>query len=102
MPGQKDTALAYVLWVLCFAGLCGMHRLYAGKWITGLLWLLTVGLLGVGQFIDLFLIPGMIRRRNAMAFGNHLARLAPAHRARPAQTTPRRPSPRRFPISHPS
>ena len=43
----------------------GASRLvYAGRWITGILWLLTGGLLWVGQLIDLFLIPGMIRQSN--------------------------------------
>lgn len=37
-----------------------MQRFYAGKWITGLIWVLTGGLLFVGQLIDLFLIPRMI------------------------------------------
>jgi len=55
---------AYLCWFLCFLGLCGIHRFYAGKFWTGLLWLLTGGLLFVGQIIDLFLIPSMIRRSN--------------------------------------
>ena len=29
-----------------------------------MLWLLTLGLLGIGQIIDLFLIPGMVREEN--------------------------------------
>lgn len=61
VPGQgKSPAVAYLLWCLGFFGACGMHRFYAGKWITGLIWVLTLGLLFVGQFIDLFLIPRMI------------------------------------------
>jgi len=57
----KSTGVAYLLWLLCFAGLCGIHRIYAGRVITGLIWLFTFGLVGIGQLIDLFLIPGMIR-----------------------------------------
>lgn len=45
-------------------GVCGLQRLYAGKVGTGLLYLFTFGLLGVGQFIDLFLIPGMVQDAN--------------------------------------
>lgn len=61
---MRSTGIAYIVWLLCFVGLCGMHRLYAGKVFTGLLWLFTFGFLGIGQFIDLFLIPNMIDRNN--------------------------------------
>lgn len=61
---MKSTGVAYLLWCLCFVGLCGIHRFYAGKWISDLLWLFTGGLLLIGQIIDLFLIPGMINTAN--------------------------------------
>jgi TM2 domain-containing membrane protein YozV len=54
-----------LLWLLCFVGLCGIHRFYCGKWITGLIWLFTGGLLLIGQIVDLFLIPGMVEGANA-------------------------------------
>jgi TM2 domain-containing membrane protein YozV len=68
---MKSTGVAYVLGALCFVGLCGLHRLYAGKSFTGLVWLFTFGLLGFGQLIDLVLIPGMITNANLrfVAFG---------------------------------
>ena len=53
--------IAYLLWLLCFAGLCGAHRFYSGRWVTGLIWIFTGGLLLIGQIIDLFLIPGQCR-----------------------------------------
>lgn len=37
-------------------GLAGLQRLYAGRIGTGILWLLTFGLLGIGQLIDLFVV----------------------------------------------
>lgn len=60
----KSTPVSYLLWFLCLIGLCGIHRFYNGRWITGLIWLFTGGLLFIGQFIDLFLIPGMVRMSN--------------------------------------
>jgi TM2 domain-containing membrane protein YozV len=65
MPGRRSDGLAYLCWIACLVGFNGLHRMYAGKWITGIIWLLTLGLLYVGQVIDLFLIPRMIRKANA-------------------------------------
>ncbi|MCY2995354.1 MAG: NINE protein [Planctomycetota bacterium] len=71
MPTRQSTGAAYVLWALCVVGLCGIHRFYAGKVLTGIIWLFTLGLLGFGQLIDLVLIPGMITNANLrfIAFG---------------------------------
>ncbi len=49
----------YLLWIF---GFTGAHRFYYGKPITGTIWFCTLGLLGLGWLIDLFLIPGMDRR----------------------------------------
>ncbi len=59
-----NAGTAYILWVFGFFGICGVHRFYLGKIGSGLLYLFTFGLFGFGQFIDLFLIPGMTRERN--------------------------------------
>ncbi|QYK48308.1 MAG: NINE protein [Phycisphaeraceae bacterium] len=61
---MRSTPVSYILWLFCFIGLCGLHRFYHGRWVTGLIWLFTFGLLGFGQLIDLFLIPGMTRISN--------------------------------------
>jgi len=39
-----------------FVPLAGLHRFYVGKIGTGILWLFTWGLFGIGQFIDVILI----------------------------------------------
>lgn len=52
---------SYFLWLGFFFGFGGLHRIYNGKVKTGLLWLMTWGLFGFGQFFDLFLIPSMVK-----------------------------------------
>ena len=61
---MRKTKVAYILWCTCFVGLAGVHRLYSGKYLSGLVWLFTLGFLGIGQLIDLVLIPGMIEEKN--------------------------------------
>jgi hypothetical protein len=56
--------LAYALWCLIFVGLGGLHRIYLGKYGTGILWLLTGGLFGIGQLIDLFRMPKLVLEAN--------------------------------------
>lgn len=62
MTERSDThskTIGYLLWIF---GFTGAHRFYYGKPISGTIWFFTLGLLGVGWFIDLFLIPGMDRQ----------------------------------------
>ena len=56
----RSLALSYGLWCLSLVGFCGIHRIYNRKPLTGFLWLFTLGLCGIGQLIDLLLIPGMV------------------------------------------
>jgi TM2 domain-containing membrane protein YozV len=51
--------VGYALWIL---GFTGAHRFYYGKPVTGTIWFFTLGLLGIGWLIDLFLIPSMDRQ----------------------------------------
>ena len=52
-------AVGYVLWIF---GFTGAHRFYFGKPISGTIWLFTLGLLGIGWLVDVFLIPSMNRQ----------------------------------------
>lgn len=59
----KDS-IGYALWCLILLGLGGVHRIYLGKYGTGILWLLTWGLFGIGQFIDLFRMRTLVTDAN--------------------------------------
>jgi TM2 domain-containing membrane protein YozV len=48
--GPIDYNTAWIL--LTFLGLFGVHRMYMGKWLTGILYLATAGLFGVGYIYD--------------------------------------------------
>lgn len=61
---KTNSETAYVLWLLCFFGICGGQRFYTGNILGGILYLVTFGFFGVGQLLDLFFIPGMVSRRN--------------------------------------
>ncbi|WP_163017648.1 NINE protein, partial [Pseudomonas viridiflava] len=55
-----------IAWILlAFLGVFGVHRMYQGKWITGLIHLLTGGLLLVGVLYDFWTLNTQISIRNA-------------------------------------
>jgi len=62
--GKYREGLGYALWALWIAGLGGIHRIYLGKYGTGILYLLTFGLFGIGQIVDLFRMKSLVRDAN--------------------------------------
>ncbi len=56
--GPVDYTVAWIL--LVFLGFFGVHRMYMGKWLTGILYLLTGGIFGLGYIYDLWTINDQI------------------------------------------
>lgn len=61
---EHSSGVAFLLWLACLFGLCGLHRFYLGKPITGFLYLVTLGFLGIGQIVDLARLDGMVESSN--------------------------------------
>lgn len=63
--GPIDYSIGWLL--LTFTGLLGIHRMYMGKWISGLIYLVTLGLFGVGYIYDLWTLNEQISEINGNA-----------------------------------
>ena len=60
--GLTDYNVAWVL--LTFLGLFGVHRMYMGKWLTGILYLATGGLFLVGYIYDYWTLNDQLSELN--------------------------------------
>jgi TM2 domain-containing membrane protein YozV len=62
VSGSLDYTIAWLL--LTFLGMFGIHRLYMGKWITGIIWFATGGLFLMGWLYDLWTLNGQVSHEN--------------------------------------
>jgi len=56
--GPVDYSVAWLL--LTFLGIFGIHRMYMNKWLSGIIYLLTGGLLGFGYLYDFWTLNDQI------------------------------------------
>lgn len=61
--GQVDYNVAWIL--LTFLGLFGVHRMYMGKWLTGIIYLLTGGLFLIGYVYDYWTLNDQLNEVNS-------------------------------------
>jgi TM2 domain-containing membrane protein YozV len=57
--------MAWIL--LTFLGVLGIHRLYMGKWLTGIVYFLTGGIFLVGVIYDFWTLNDQIHIINSSA-----------------------------------
>ena len=94
--GGYSEGISYGLWCASFLTLSGLHRIYLGKYGTGILWMLTLGLFGIGTITDLFRMKKLVRDANIREgylphprWAGELSRMAqsPAALPRPPEKT---------------
>ena len=62
VTGPQDYSVAWIL--LTFLGVFGVHRFYLGKWGTGILYLVTLGIFGIGLVYDFWTLNAQISELN--------------------------------------
>lgn len=60
---RREVSHAYLWWF--FLGAVGAHNFYLGRKGLGFAYLFTLGFVGVGVLVDLFILPRRTRKRNA-------------------------------------
>jgi TM2 domain-containing membrane protein YozV len=59
---RYDIALSYLFLLPSVFGIAGLHRFYLGKPLTGVLYLATLGFVGIGTIYDALTMPRLVRR----------------------------------------
>ncbi len=60
--GTYDYTITWIL--LTFLGLFGFHRMYLGKWISGIIYFLTGAVFGLGYLYDFWTINDQVSQLN--------------------------------------
>nr|WP_256557903.1 TM2 domain-containing protein [Marinobacterium sedimentorum] len=63
--GDTNYNIAWIL--LTFLGIFGAHRFYMGKWLSGLIYLLTGGLLLIGVIYDFWTLNDQVSEINGQS-----------------------------------
>lgn len=66
VAGEKSYTVSWIL--LTFLGIFGLHRLYLGKWLTGILYFFTGGLFLLGVLYDYWTLNEQISDINEDGF----------------------------------
>jgi TM2 domain-containing membrane protein YozV len=64
-PGRIDYTVAWCLQL--FLGLFGIHRIYMGKIVTGVIYMLTGGLFGIGYVYDTLTLNEQVQELNTLS-----------------------------------
>ena len=92
LEGRKSYVTAYAF--LLHWGVLGIHRFYLGRVTSGVIWLISGGLFGIGVFFDIFLTGAYVR------FWNEDHRnLRPVSGGRPPTARRKRPAPKARPAA---
>jgi hypothetical protein len=61
---RYNVTIAYLLWLCSGCGALGFHRFYLGKIGTGILWMLTGGICGIGCIYDAVTLSRQVQDAN--------------------------------------
>ncbi|MEX2445451.1 MAG: NINE protein [Alkalispirochaeta sp.] len=68
-----QVSMAYLFWLPSLIGVAGLHRFYLGKPVSGIFFLLTGGIFGLGTLYDALTMPQQVRSaRLSQRLGNIL------------------------------
>lgn len=87
---MRNVGTAYLLLAMQFVGVAGLHRFYLGKPVSGLLWLMTLGLGGFGTLYDMLTMEEQVdfANRRSLPAGQAQHPMLPAAPAYPQQSNP--------------